>query len=1091
VFNNDFVPILLVDPDTDRILDANPAACSFYGYSHEYLLTRKIADISVAASTDLMREVPHQHPQGGHLFSKHRLSNGESREVEVYSAPLLSAGKRILCCIIHDVTGHRQVLEEKMLLASLVESSQDAVIGARLDGTIFSWNKGAEKLYGYSSEEAKGKHVSMVIPPEVSHEIIQNQETLRGGATIENLETIRLRKDGTRVEVSISISPVKNESGQIIGGSSITRDITDRKRMEMMLRIQRDLGIVLNSIQNANEAFNHILEIAFQTKVVDAGFVYTVDHERGCIQHVTHKGLTKPFVEQTSRFDLPTLPMQMVISGKPVYTHYTNVSGMMHPDCDAEGFRGMAIVPIRYVNRVIAALILGSHHYDVIPDYARRILEMVAIQLGGALVRIRSEEALLENEKKFRELVEGTNDVIVSVDKSGMITYASPQLKAYGYQPEDVISRSYMDFILEEDRERVIAEFQETITTGREFPTVLRLKEPNGAIHWLEEKGHVIRDMYGNISGLMGVLRDITDRKKAEMEILKAKKRYEDLVQNIPVGVYRNTPGPDGHFLEANPAIVRMFEADSKEEFLKHNVSDLYANREDRQKFSDKLMNTGELLDEELPLKTLKGREIWGSVTAAMKRDESGQIYFDGIVEDITERRRVRDRLERLNECFIRYGADPQQNIQQLVSLCGDIFKASSAFYNRLEGEQFHAVGCWNAPAGFTPKFDARGRICHDVILHGGGYTYIRNLPASDYAKTDPGLMNHPFSTYIGIGVKFGGGLRGTLCLLFREDYQPTDEDQRFFELISIALGTEEERLKSMEMRTLLHDLSLVLNSIGDIREAYEQVLRSILRTDEVDCGGIYDVNRHTGALELITAHGLSDEFIEKVSHIGIDSAQMNLVQQGKPFFGHYNQIAFMMDDVRRKENLKAMAVIPVRYGGRVVAVINAASHRYDSFSPHMQKTFAMVGVQCSGVVARLHAWRDLKNNMEHYQHLASAITDYRFTVTFRDGIAVETRHTPEVEKVTGYTPRDFVDNPFLWIQMVPEEDRGIVHEQIRMIMQEHKGIPALHRIIRKDGSIRCIQTVPVLTLDSDGQLLSYDGLVRDMTDLSCHPSQT
>lgn len=122
-------------------------------------------------------------------------------------------------------------------------------------------------------------------------------------------------------------------------------------------------------------------------------------------------------------------------------------------------------------------------------------------------------------------------------------------------------------------------------------------------------------------------------------EQVESAEKYETLVNNLSVGVYRNTPGPQGHFLEANPAIVAMFEAASKEDFLKHNVSDLYQNPVGRSLFAAKLLKYGSVHNEELNLVTLKGQPLIASVSAVVKKDKNGAVYFDGVIEDITERK--------------------------------------------------------------------------------------------------------------------------------------------------------------------------------------------------------------------------------------------------------------------------------------------------------------------------------------------------------------------------------------------------------------------------------------------------------------------
>jgi PAS domain S-box-containing protein len=121
-------------------------------------------------------------------------------------------------------------------LAAIVESSDDAIIGKTLEGTITSWNRGAERLYGYLAEEAVGQPISLIIPPERPSELPAIMERLRRGERIDHYETIRVRKDGTRLDVSVSISPIRDASDSIVGAASIGRGITERKHAEQERR---------------------------------------------------------------------------------------------------------------------------------------------------------------------------------------------------------------------------------------------------------------------------------------------------------------------------------------------------------------------------------------------------------------------------------------------------------------------------------------------------------------------------------------------------------------------------------------------------------------------------------------------------------------------------------------------------------------------------------------------------------------------------------------------------------------------------------------------------------------------------------------
>ena len=137
-------------------------------------------------------------------------------------------------------------------LAAIVQSSDDAILSKTLEGTITSWNKGAERMYGYTAEEIVGKSIYMIVPPHLHEELSQIFERLREGERIERLETTRLRKEGGLVDVSVTISPLKDFGGRVIGASAIARDITERKRAEKAQdEMARRLAAMAHAYQQA------------------------------------------------------------------------------------------------------------------------------------------------------------------------------------------------------------------------------------------------------------------------------------------------------------------------------------------------------------------------------------------------------------------------------------------------------------------------------------------------------------------------------------------------------------------------------------------------------------------------------------------------------------------------------------------------------------------------------------------------------------------------------------------------------------------------------------------------------------------------
>ena len=145
-----------------------------------------------------------------------------------------------LSVYFQDITERKRAEEDRARLAAIVESSDDVIIGKTLEGFITSWNKGAERIYGYSAEEAVGQPISMLVPPERPNEIPRILESIRQGEKVDHLETVRVSKDGRRLEISLTVSPIRNSAGDIVGASTIARDITERKRAEEAVRQARE-----------------------------------------------------------------------------------------------------------------------------------------------------------------------------------------------------------------------------------------------------------------------------------------------------------------------------------------------------------------------------------------------------------------------------------------------------------------------------------------------------------------------------------------------------------------------------------------------------------------------------------------------------------------------------------------------------------------------------------------------------------------------------------------------------------------------------------------------------------------------------------
>lgn len=163
--------------------------------------------------------------------------NGRRRHMETQGAPLRHGdGTTVHLGITHDITERKHAERAALLLSAIVDSSDDAIISKDLTGTVTSWNKSAERIFGYTADEAIGQPVAtLIIPADRQEEESQILARLRKGERVDHFETVRRRKDGTLLDVSVTISPVRDASGKIIGASKIARDVTERRRMETAL----------------------------------------------------------------------------------------------------------------------------------------------------------------------------------------------------------------------------------------------------------------------------------------------------------------------------------------------------------------------------------------------------------------------------------------------------------------------------------------------------------------------------------------------------------------------------------------------------------------------------------------------------------------------------------------------------------------------------------------------------------------------------------------------------------------------------------------------------------------------------------------
>ena len=245
IFENNHAVMLLIEPDTGKIVDANTFASSFYGYSYEELVNMNISEINLLKVEDVINEMQKSKlSKKSNFIFKHRLANGKIRDVDVYSAPITVDGKTLLYSIIHDITERRKTEDalrksrkREKYLANLLEYSDQPFVIKYPDGRLGLVNRAFEDLTGYSREELKKVDWAETLTPEEYHVMEQEKlEEIQCTDKPVRYEKEYLRKNGTRVPIELLLHDVKDDNGQIKYYYAFITDISERKQSEYFIQ---------------------------------------------------------------------------------------------------------------------------------------------------------------------------------------------------------------------------------------------------------------------------------------------------------------------------------------------------------------------------------------------------------------------------------------------------------------------------------------------------------------------------------------------------------------------------------------------------------------------------------------------------------------------------------------------------------------------------------------------------------------------------------------------------------------------------------------------------------------------------------------
>lgn len=408
--------------------------------------------------------------------------------------------------LLVDVTESKLAEAEKAKLAAIVQSSDDAIISKTLDGIVTSWNQAAEKLFGYTEEEMIGQSITVLIPKDRSNEETQILNHLRKGEKVDHFETKRVTKDGRLLDLSLTISPIKDSAGNIIGASKIARDITERKRVD---EINTRLAAIVQSSDDA-----------IIGKTLD-GIITSWNPAAEKLFGFTEKEMVGQSVTRL-------IPEDRVNEEPEIITRLEKGERIEHFETKRLTRNGklldisLTISPIR--------------------DSSGKVIGASKIARNITAQR-EAERMLHENEERFRMAVETTNLGTWEYNPLTFNLFCSKESRNICGLPDDINPdfETIFDHVYEEDQDYFISQVKAAINPlgNGKFDMLLRIYRLNdNDLRWVRAQGKVFFDDNLFPERLIGTMLDVTDEKTREEELKESVELFETMADNVPAMIW-------------------------------------------------------------------------------------------------------------------------------------------------------------------------------------------------------------------------------------------------------------------------------------------------------------------------------------------------------------------------------------------------------------------------------------------------------------------------------------------------------------------------------------------------------------------------
>ncbi|HEY3767202.1 MAG TPA: PAS domain S-box protein [Candidatus Angelobacter sp.] len=608
---------IVITDASGNIRYVNPAFTRITGYTSQEVMGQTPRILKSDMHDDAFHDNVWRTIRAGNIWNGeliNRRKDGSLYTEETTITPLRDS----LGCITgyiaikQDVTQRRAAEEAQKFLASIVDSSEDAIIGRTPEGIIVSWNKGAESLFGYQPEEMIGRNISALATSEASEMVKGVIERVRRGETVSTFDGSAMTKDGRRIEISASVSPVKDDQGKLVAVASILRDITERKRAEDARSI---LAAVVESSEDAIVAASRDTMIVGWNKGAEAIYGYTAEEVMG-------------------RSNRMFVPPERIEEYEKIFA------------------RALAGEVVRFESlrqRKDGRKVELALTYSPIKNPQGEVIGVSAIVRDVTQTKA-AQQALREADERYRNLVNNIPDVVWMVDEQQRITFASPNVeKMLGLRPEEFYRRgagAWLECIHPDDLEIARAGFEQLFTTGKLFDVKVRAVHADGTWIWVHARSVGTHEASG-LKYASGLLSDITEQTRAQDALTQSEQKYRLLFERNMAGVFRCSQF--GNFLDCNEAGAKILGYDSREDLIGRPASDAFFDSTDKNSIDFRMAEQGSVFNQEIKLRRKDGSYVWAMSNTSLVEGPMGP-EVEGTFVDITARKEAEEQMRLAKE---------------------------------------------------------------------------------------------------------------------------------------------------------------------------------------------------------------------------------------------------------------------------------------------------------------------------------------------------------------------------------------------------------------------------------------------------------